>query len=61
MFVNTRCPKKKCELLLLLQVVTHTFFWDTLYDCIGNNKLCVYYLEIQIRNQQHNFRKKSNT
>ena len=22
----TRCPKKKCELLLLLQVVIHTFF-----------------------------------
>ena len=27
----TRCPKKKCELLLLLQVVIHTLFWDTLY------------------------------
>ena len=30
-FNTTRCPKKKCELLLLLQVVIHTFFWDTLY------------------------------
>ena len=28
---NTRCPPKKCALLLLLQVVSHTFFWDTLY------------------------------
>ena len=28
---STRCPKKKCELLLLLHVVIHTFFWDTLY------------------------------
>ena len=25
-FNTTRCPKKKCELLLLLQVVIHTFF-----------------------------------
>ena len=29
--VTTRCPKKNWELLLLLQVVTPSFFWDTLY------------------------------
>ena len=29
-FLVQRCPKKKCELLLLLQVVIHTFFWNTL-------------------------------
>ena len=27
----TRCPKKKCELLLVIVAVIHTFFWDTLY------------------------------
>ena len=27
---TTRCPKKKCELLLVIEAVIHTFFWDTL-------------------------------
>ena len=29
----TRCPQKKWDLLLLLQAVNPTFFWDTLYLC----------------------------
>ena len=27
----TKCPQKKCELLLVVVAIIQTFFWDTLY------------------------------
>ena len=39
-----KVSQKKCELLLLLQVVIHTFFWDTLYI-----KACSWYFVSLVR------------
>ena len=32
---NTRCPKKKWDLLLVTVAVNPTFFWDTLLYCLS--------------------------
>ena len=37
--INTRCPKKKCELLLVIVAVVHTFFGTPCLELLDNYKL----------------------